>query len=224
MMPGRKFLARTALVALLALLPTLAHAAAPPAIPQGWSEGYTYANGIRIHYYHAVPAPGKQVILMVHGVTDCGLTWATITPKLQDAYDIYMVDTRGHGLSDPFTPADNGDTLIKDVVEFVHAMKFEKPILMGHSMGGATVMRVGGEYRYPSESLRVHPRRLFPRQQVPGALPAARPGRRLQRMAELRRRACAQQSHARRKNSADDRNPPPSPPRGNILENQISYH
>jgi hypothetical protein len=32
------------------------------------------------------------------------------------------------------------------VVEFVHAMKFEKPILMGHSMGGATVMRVGAEY------------------------------------------------------------------------------
>src|SRR6185437_14477599 len=29
---------------------------------------------------------------------------------------------------------------------FVHAMKFEKPILMGHSMGAVTVMRVGAEY------------------------------------------------------------------------------
>jgi pimeloyl-ACP methyl ester carboxylesterase len=32
---------------------------------------------------------------------------------------------------------------MEDVVGFVQAMKFEKPILMGHSMGAATVMRIG---------------------------------------------------------------------------------
>lgn len=131
-------------LAVLAAIRTFA--APPPGIPDGWSDGFVYANGIRIHYYHAVPAPGKPVMVMIHGVTDNGLCWTTLTWRLQDAYDIYMVDTRGHGLSDPFTSADNGDTLIKDVVEFVHAMKFEKPILMGHSMGAATVMRVGAEY------------------------------------------------------------------------------
>ena len=122
--------------------------APPPGIPDGWSDGFVYANGIRIHYYHAnaAAAPGKPVMVMIHGVTDIGLSWTTLTWKLQDAYDIYMVDTRGHGLTDPFTPSDDGDTLIKDVVEFVHTMKFEKPILMGHSMGGATVIRVGAEY------------------------------------------------------------------------------
>jgi pimeloyl-ACP methyl ester carboxylesterase len=58
-----------------------------------------------------------------------------------------MLDTRGHGLSDPFTSSDNGETLVKDVVDFVNVMNFEKkPILMGHSMGAATVMRVGAEY------------------------------------------------------------------------------
>lgn len=121
-------------------------AAPPPGIPDGWSDGYVYANGIRIHYYRAMPAPGKPVIVMVHGVTDNGLCWTTLTWKLQDSYDIYMLDTRGHGLSDPFTPADDRDTLVKDVVEFARAMKFEKPILMGHSMGAATVMRLGAEY------------------------------------------------------------------------------
>lgn len=35
---------------------------------------------------------------------------------------------------------------MKDVVAFVQAMNFDKPILMGHSMGAATVMRLGGEY------------------------------------------------------------------------------
>jgi pimeloyl-ACP methyl ester carboxylesterase len=128
------------------LLSTTANAAEPPGIPDGWSDGYVYANGARLHYYHAVPAPEKPVIVMVHGVTDIGLSWTTLTWKLQDDYDVYMLDTRSHGLSDPISSADDADTLIKDVVEFCKVMKFEKPILMGHSMGGATVIRVGAEY------------------------------------------------------------------------------
>jgi pimeloyl-ACP methyl ester carboxylesterase len=133
------------LFAFLVLLPSMVlHAQYK--IPAGFTDGYVYANGIRIHYYHALPAQGKPVMVMVHGVTDIGLCWTTLTLKLQDSYDIYMLDARGHGLTDPFTPADNGETLVKDVVAFVQAMKLEKPILMGHSMGAATVMRVGAEY------------------------------------------------------------------------------
>jgi pimeloyl-ACP methyl ester carboxylesterase len=86
------------------------------------------------------------VIVMVHGVTDNGLTWTTLTWDLQKDYDIYMLDTRGHGLSDPFNDSNDGDTLAKDVVGFIEAMKFEKPILIGHSMGAATVMRIGAQY------------------------------------------------------------------------------
>jgi pimeloyl-ACP methyl ester carboxylesterase len=134
------------LLAFLLFAPTTIITAQSAKIPDGWSDGYVYANGIRIHYYHAKPAQGKPVMVMVHGVTDIGLSWTTLTWKLQDAYDIYMLDARGHGLSDPFTCTDNGETLVKDVVEFVRVMKFDKPILMGHSMGAATVMRVGAEY------------------------------------------------------------------------------
>jgi alpha-beta hydrolase superfamily lysophospholipase len=60
---------------------------------------------------------------MVHGVTDNGLCWTTLTQDMQKDYDIYMLDARGHGLSDPFTDSDTGQTLIEDVVGFVRAMK-----------------------------------------------------------------------------------------------------
>ncbi|WP_257670199.1 alpha/beta fold hydrolase [Parapedobacter tibetensis] len=133
------------IIGLLLVLPTFIFAQQVK-IPDGWSDGYAYANGIRIHYYRAVPQPDKPVMVMVHGVTDNGLCWTTLALKLQDTYDIYMLDARGHGLSDPFTSSDNGETLVKDVVEFVKAMEFSNPILMGHSMGAATVMRVGAEY------------------------------------------------------------------------------
>ncbi len=121
--------------------------------PAGWSDNYVYANGIRMHYYQAVPAPEKPTIVMFHGVTDNGLCWSTLTWELQNDYNIFMVDTRGHGLSDPFTTSDDGDTLVEDVVAFVEEMGFEKPILMGHSMGAATVMRVGAEYPDLAEAI-----------------------------------------------------------------------
>lgn len=134
------------LLFLVCIYPTTIFAADPPGIPDDWSDGYAYVNGVRIHYYQATPAPDKPVIVMVHGVTDIGLCWTTLTWELQKDYNIYMLDTRGHGLSDPFTQSDDGETLVKDVVGFVKTMGFEKPILMGHSMGAATVMRIGAEY------------------------------------------------------------------------------
>ena len=159
---------------LLVLLPSMIINAQLVKIPDGWSDGYTYANGIRIHYYHAQPAQNKPVMVMVHGVTDIGLCWTTLTLKLQDSYDIYMLDTRGHGLSDPFTSSDNGETLVKDVVAFVQAMNWEKPILMGHSMGAATVMRVGAEYPDLAKAIIMLDPMLG---RFPGGRPGGSPGR-----------------------------------------------
>lgn len=155
-------------VALLLALAGAAVAAAPPGIPDGWSDGYVYANGIRIHYYHAVPAPGKPVIVMAHGATDIGLCWTTLTQDMQRSYDIYMTDARGHGLTDPPTAADTADAQVLDLVGFVRAMKFDKPILMGHSMGAATVMRIGAQYPDLAPPATAAPGRGAP--PAPGAL------------------------------------------------------
>ncbi|HYQ57557.1 MAG TPA: alpha/beta hydrolase [Draconibacterium sp.] len=133
-------------VLILTFLPTTTFATNFPNIPDGWSDGFVYSNGIRIHYYHAVPAPGKPVILAIHGVMDTGLAWASVASRLQSDFDVYMLDTRGHGLSDPFTGSENSSTLLTDVMEAAKELGIENPILMGHSMGGGTVIRLGAEY------------------------------------------------------------------------------
>jgi pimeloyl-ACP methyl ester carboxylesterase len=166
---------RLIMVAASALLASAAQAAPPPGVPDGWSDGFVYSNGARLHYYRAVPAPGKPVIVMVHGVTDNGLTWTTLTRDLQGSYDIYMLDARGHGLSDPFTDYNSGDTLVKDVVGFIQAKGLEKPILIGHSMGAATVMRLGAEYPdLPRAVVMLDP---FLGRRLPGGPPGAGAGR-----------------------------------------------
>ena len=75
-----------------------------------------------------------------------GFPGPTLTKELQAGYDIYMVDARGHGLTDPPTAAETGDTGVEDLVGFLHAMKIEKLILMGHSMGASTVIRLAAKY------------------------------------------------------------------------------
>jgi len=162
------------LAILFALTIAAAIAATPPGIPDGWTDGYVYANGIRIHYYHAIPAPGKPVVVMAHGATDIGLSWTTLTKELQADYDIYMPDARGHGLSDPPTTADTGDTGVEDLVGFIHAMKLERPILMGHSMGASTVMRLAAKYTdLPRAVIMLDPGLGAPSGAGRGAAPAA---------------------------------------------------
>lgn len=49
-----------AAVAACACLASVARAAPPPGMPDGWSDGFAYSNGARLHYYRAVPNPGNR--------------------------------------------------------------------------------------------------------------------------------------------------------------------
>ena len=69
---------------LFLMFPLICLAADAPEIPEGWTSNYAYVNGIRIHYYQAKPSPDKPVIIMVHGITDNGLCWATLAQELED--------------------------------------------------------------------------------------------------------------------------------------------
>jgi signal transduction histidine kinase len=53
----KKYRLTLSVIVLFILFPAIAGAADPPGIPDGWSDGFAYVNGVRIHYYHAVPAP-----------------------------------------------------------------------------------------------------------------------------------------------------------------------
>src|SRR5688572_4217968 len=65
--------------------------------------------------------------------------------------------------------------MVKDVVEALRAMKFDKPLLVGHSMGAATVMRVGAEYPgFAKAIIMLDP---FIGGSFPGGRPGSRPGR-----------------------------------------------
>jgi pimeloyl-ACP methyl ester carboxylesterase len=128
------------IMALLAAGPV----AAGPQPPAGWTDGYVMANGIRLHYWRTGGA--KPVMVMAHGSSDDGLCWTNLATVFQDRYDIVMFDARGHGLSDPPTDADPPDVQVEDLAGLIKALKLDKPILMGHSMGSASVAHFAAKY------------------------------------------------------------------------------
>ena len=105
-----------------------------------WFNGDVTANGIKIHYYRTgrgaeYSGANKPPIVLCHGVTDDGLCWTPVTKALEADYDVIMPDARWHGFSDGPEGAFGPATLADDLAEFVKALKLERPILMGHSMG-----------------------------------------------------------------------------------------
>jgi pimeloyl-ACP methyl ester carboxylesterase len=110
-----------------------------------WESNSVKSNGIRIHYWRT-GGEGKPVMIMAHGITDYGLSWASLASKFENDYDIIMYDARGHGFSEKPKGPYSLHAHVEDLVGLIKALKIEKPILVGHSMGCSTVASVGADY------------------------------------------------------------------------------
>ncbi len=79
--------------------------------------------------------------LLLHGITSSALSWVRVAPALADHYRVFALDMRGHG--DSIKPSKGAYSLrhtADDAAAFIGAMGLERPLLMGHSWGGATAM------------------------------------------------------------------------------------
>ena len=130
-------------------------------VPSEWQENYILANDIRIHYWRT--GGNKPVIVMAHGSSDNGLCWTNFAKEFTDDYDVIMFDARGHGLTDPPSKTDLMDAQAEDFAAFIKALKLEKPIIMGHSMGSASAAWMAAKYPDIPRAVILEDPRLAPR-------------------------------------------------------------
>jgi pimeloyl-ACP methyl ester carboxylesterase len=85
-------------------------------------------------------------MVLVHGLTDNGLAWTRFAKVFQVTYDLVMVDARGHGLSDKpetgYAPMEHA----RDLAGVIHALGLQRPVVVGHSMGGITTSLLCAEF------------------------------------------------------------------------------
>ena len=93
--------------------------------------------------YYEVMGQGNPVILLHGWLTDME-TMRPIANSLVQNFKVYLVDVIGFGKSDlpdhPFNTNEFGEFL----AEFVNQLNIEKPILIGHSNGGRTIINAVG--------------------------------------------------------------------------------
>ena len=95
---------------------------------------------------------GKPVIIL-HGFLGFSDSWVSVGKKLaENNFCVYIPDQRNHGCS-PHIEEFNYTILSQDLNEFIIQHTIEKPIIIGHSMGGKVAMNYALNFKNNIEKL-----------------------------------------------------------------------
>ncbi|CAL2089018.1 esterase [Tenacibaculum sp. 190524A05c] len=85
-------------------------------------------------------------LLILHGFFGMGDNWKSLANKFaEENFEVHLVDQRNHGRS--FHSEEfNYDLLVEDLYKYIQHHNLDKIDLLGHSMGGKTVMLFATKY------------------------------------------------------------------------------
>ena len=91
-------------------------------------------------------------LIILHGLLGSSENWKTVAQKLGQYFDVYAVDLRNHGMSFHCDEMSYRD-MAADVIELMAYYHLDRPIIMGHSMGGKVAMAITDCYEAPIHQL-----------------------------------------------------------------------
>ena len=98
-------------------------------------------------FHREVGNPSDPAIVILHGIFGSSDNWLTVSKTIADrGYRVILVDQRNHGHS-PRSDAFSYTDMAADLRELLTDMELDKPVLIGHSMGGKTVMHYAVAFR-----------------------------------------------------------------------------
>ncbi|TXC78910.1 alpha/beta fold hydrolase [Luteibaculum oceani] len=95
--------------------------------------------------YHKTMGDKGPWLIILHGLFGSSDNWSTLAGQWAENYRVVLCDARNHGKSfhsDNF----NYDLMAEDVAKLMEHLDIEDAFILGHSMGGKTVMRFSQLY------------------------------------------------------------------------------
>ena len=89
-----------------------------------------------------------QDLIIIHGLFGMSDNWNTLGKQFSKYCKVQLVDLRNHGRS-PHSEDFNYDVMCEDVLEYIEENNIQKPILLGHSLGGKVAMKFA--FTYPDK-------------------------------------------------------------------------
>ena len=96
---------------------------------------------------------GSPVILFIHGFPFNKSMWKLQEEELKDNYRVISYDIRGHGNSGAGNEDFSIDLFANDLIGLMDALKIDKAILCGLSMGGYIALNAMGKYHERFDAL-----------------------------------------------------------------------
>ena len=84
-------------------------------------------------------------LVILHGLFGSLDNWVSHAKALADSYSVYLVDQRNHGKS-PHSDVVDYQAMADDLLALLDAQGIYQAHLLGHSMGGKTVMQFAGQH------------------------------------------------------------------------------
>lgn len=87
-----------------------------------------------------------EPLIILHGLMGMLDNWQSHARKLSEYYDVIIVDQRNHGRSQHSVRPFTYDAMTEDLEELIDELFLSDVNLLGHSMGGKTVMKFAQKY------------------------------------------------------------------------------
>lgn len=97
-------------------------------------------------FYRDFGDDGSLPLVILHGLFGMSDNWVSIARRIsEEGFNVFVPDQRNHGRSG-HSSIHNYEAMVDDLLEFLDERGFEKISLLGHSMGGKTVMQFAFDY------------------------------------------------------------------------------
>ncbi len=88
-----------------------------------------------------------QPLLILHGLFGSADNWQTLAKTFAEDFKVYLIDQRNHGHS-PHSLEHTYDLMATDLYDLVAEEGIRDFALLGHSMGGKTILRFAQQYGF----------------------------------------------------------------------------
>jgi len=112
-------------------------------------------DGQLLHYYHAESVvPKKSAVVFLHGWGSNSTLWFSSVIKLaEQGYELYFLDLPGFGKSQGPKAAYHLQNYADSVAQFIKKLEILNPVIVGHSFGGKTAVRIASKKIVPIAGL-----------------------------------------------------------------------
>ena len=87
-------------------------------------------------------------LIVIHGLFGMSDNWNSLGKQFAKYCKVHLIDLRNHGRS-PHAEDFNYEVMSEDVLEYMEDHNIQKPILLGHSLGGKVAMKFA--FTYPDK-------------------------------------------------------------------------